>query len=300
MNIHEGMLALESTRLPIFQLLYLLEDRQYKDTFVTVRTKRAAGRVVQISQSAVSRRVNQMTLDMLQVRSVREAVEQGLDIKAMQKIARKAVFESLASNPLLEPQVLQAEQELALAQQRERKIVTGMHEEVLRRQDDVELLSALDAWGRCRDSRGDTGIVGEGINAGVVHYFEYLLYPEKMKTHTYTEQSSVQEFIGFTDYVKDCICRPDPEDNQNISKCALLQDEEGRERLYILTKTDWLIVGFKGLKDEGVRILSVVTDYKPQKFASAVQAELDNLSADRFNKLGPDRRLVVIKESVDN
>lgn len=169
-----------------------------------------------------------------------------------------------------------------------------LREEFEARRNDPSLLLALASWGRSPDLGGDRGLDSTGYNAGVVHYFEYRLIPDKSRRYTETEPLTIQGFIDYTDRITALIQDP-RSGNPGVNRSALIEDNQGRGRLLLLTRDDQLVVAFRHSKRDIMRIISVVGNEREGRFVKRVEDELnDNPETDtRLNRLGYERILTL-------
>jgi hypothetical protein len=165
------------------------------------------------------------------------------------------------------------------------KIIEKLREEL--KHPNPQLNSALNAWGRSRNKKGEIGLEDRGFNAGVIHYFEYRTSIRKNRNRFKAEHElSVDGFISHTKEYQSFLNNPSPAHNPQVEIARLLEDEKGNRRLYILTKDGDFIVGFQKT-GQPMKILSVYLDQTAQKLNKTAEEALHptERSKSRFNYL---------------
>ncbi|HEY4494150.1 MAG TPA: hypothetical protein VJB95_01840 [Candidatus Paceibacterota bacterium] len=150
-----------------------------------------------------------------------------------------------------------------------------------------KLVEALNAWGRSRNLKKESGPERKGFNAGIVHYFEYRTHLRKNKKRYKTEHTvSIDGFIIYTERYSSFIKNQNPITNPEIETARLFEDPNGNRRLYVLTKEKEFVVGFQRAGQE-MKILSVYLGQNETMLNRTADAELNSTeqARARFNHL---------------
>jgi hypothetical protein len=167
-------------------------------------------------------------------------------------------------------------------------------DELKQRKDDPEFLEAAHAWANSWDSQRSTGPDGTFFNSGLIHFFEYR--SDKVKGKRFRmikEPMTVDGFIAFTRNAQeeiDAIFKPTT-DPGHLK--ALLIDEEGNYRYYILQPNGHFIVAFWGYDNSRPLITSVTTEATPRYFNDVVYECLCEKDRGRVHHLGKNVRRII-------
>lgn len=166
--------------------------------------------------------------------------------------------------------------------------IDSIRQDLATRADDSTLTDSFDVWGASPNAEGSLNDNEQGYNAGVVHFFEYRADQEKSGRFAVQDtEMSIDAFIRRSEQLDSLLqnYETDPE----VEKYALIEDTVGQERLYVLTKKEF-IVAFKK-KGERMRVITVLPGSK--SFDKIVQSEVGNTepASARLNKLGSHRIL---------
>ncbi|NTU72787.1 hypothetical protein HGB07_01265 [Candidatus Roizmanbacteria bacterium] len=201
--------------------------------------------------------------------------------------------------PDYDGRVTEAKTALAEAETRQRDILVRLKQEVADRRDDPEFQAAMELWGRSPDSKGQRGVDGRGLNAGVIHYFEYRADKQKNGRYKNSDTAvSVQGFIDYSKKVKELIDHPNTA--PAIQAARVIKDDQGQQRIHILTKDGDKVVGFKNSGDQ-MRVITIIPGGNEKILEKDVLDELnanpdDPKETARLNHLGTGRKEISVGE----
>lgn len=198
-----------------------------------------------------------------------------------------------AALPEFADEIAAAQQDLDGAREREAAALETIKADFASRQNDPELLAAMDVWGMSPDSDNDWGEDNQGYHAGIVHYFEYRKHLEKAGRYKKEKREfGLQSYIDEAMELKGLLDNP-TEDNEDIERVAFIKDDEGQARLMILTTEGNRVICFQK-SGEPMRVVSVIPGGNPKNFEKMVGQELSpsENAKPRLNDLGANRELV--------
>ena len=201
----------------------------------------------------------------------------------------------------LETQVADLNLVLQIAEEKNRNLLNTLKEELKSRQNDPQLLDALSIWGKSPNAKGERGDDGEGFHSGIIHYFEYRAYKDKVgRFHNESEGAlSIDGFINYSTRLKPLIqTGADLSSMPEVESFARFSDEHNRERLFIMT-TDGTIVAFRSENDDMLKIKTVLANSSKarknikrfEKMVKAEATEIDN-PHNYLSFLGKERQLI--------
>lgn len=152
------------------------------------------------------------------------------------------------------------------------------------------LQKAMQVWGQAPDALGNMGPERQGYHSGIVHYFSYRAYPNKYG-RCRDWPMTVEGFVTLSQSLAAILERPRPEDNPVIDQSGIFTDEFGQRRLLVLTKDKTFINAFANA-GEPLKVVTVIPDYLPARFARDLQEELQTNDEKKLNRLGNVRRRI--------
>lgn len=313
--------VLDSRKGGVAELSLLVADPAFQERFVRVQTQAETEQLLGITQElnkAVEAQLKPLTeqaaMEALGVTDINAARRLGkawgealrgvsaVTIRDAQTERRVSIDEARTLlttqlEPTFDQRRDEAQKSLVEAAQRQRQELAQLQQEIEARADDPELIEAMEVWGRSPDSQGHRGIDGTGLNAGVIHYFEYRADLAKNGRFKKAEtELSIQGFIEYSRRIRALIDNPNPSTNPDVQTAGMIEDAQGQRRLFILTRDGDKIVGFMR-SGEPMRVITVI----PGSNEKAVQRDLtQELQADpndpketaRLNHLGTGRHSI--------
>lgn len=155
------------------------------------------------------------------------------------------------------------------------------------------LQKAMQVWSQAPDALGDMGPDRQGYHSGIVHYFSYRAYPDK-HGRCKNWPMTVEGFVTFSQSLAAVLERPRAEDNPDVDQSGMFTDESGQRRLLVLTKDKTFINAFAN-SNEPLKVVTVIPDYSPTRFARDLQEELKANDEKKLNRLGDARRTVSLE-----
>lgn len=279
------------------QLQDLLHSSQFETNFIQVQTKNEQANIDGINSELKKNVDNQLkplieaealkSLGMTDINEARKLGKQwGEALRAVTKIemdingtsmpvdintARLNLEDQLKSGTYAE-KLKTAEEELATSKQNKKGILEQLRSES--ENPSPELTEALEFWGLAPNAKGEYGEDGKGFNSGVIHYFEYRANAEKNGRFKKDDEASIEGFIEETQRLKSLLDNPSPDSNEQIEAARMLEDENGQQRLLIVTKDKEFIVAFQR-QNAPMKIISVFPGQGVDKLNKAVEEELN-------------------------
>lgn len=173
------------------------------------------------------------------------------------------------------------------AQNRSSQSLANLIEAVESRKDDSELIKVLAVWGRSPNHANERGSDDGGFNAGVIHFFEYRAFPDKLG-HNRQDNMSLDGFINRSQAVDSLVNSPETV-KPVISKSHTLRDETGKQARYLLTNAGELVIAYKEAGTERFKVVTVISGQNIQALDKRVNEEIKNpfeQRAKRLNHLG--------------
>lgn len=171
--------------------------------------------------------------------------------------------------------IQQAMTELSQAEDLERARAAAMLVNINDSKHSSRLSEALDIWGKSPNSKNDRGSDGKGYNSGVIHYFEYRADIAKNGRFKGEKSYSLENFIEYSQGLKELMENYQPEQNESIEASMLLRDSSQNERMFVLTKDKQLLVGFRHATEKAVKAVSIIPGRKIQEFDQLLKEEQD-------------------------
>lgn len=142
----------------------------------------------------------------------------------------------------------------------------------------TQIEEALTSWAKSIDPFAKDGEAAESVNAGIVHYFAYYADPIKSGRFAYLNEDrpNIDGFINYTKSFMHLLDVPDPNENDEVAKSALLSDQEGNEKLLVLTNQNLLVIGFKSSGADKMQIVTAFP-YSLVDFDRNVREELSGI-----------------------
>lgn len=152
-------------------------------------------------------------------------------------------------------------------------------QEVEIRKDDPKLITALEVWGRSPNHANERGVDGRGLNAGVIHFFEYRAFQDKSGHNR--ESLSLDNFITRSQALAALMTNP--------HHAATLEDENGKQAFTLLTASGELIIAYKEANQPSFTIVTVIPGQNESALQRRIKEEIETpveKKSKRLNYLG--------------
>lgn len=161
------------------------------------------------------------------------------------------------------------------------------------RRNDPAFLNALAVWGRAPNMKGDRGTDGRGFHAGIVHYVEYRRNADKAGRFTEQQPLTLDGFIANSEQLRAIVEKPSPEDSPAVYDFAIIEDDQGQQRLIAQTVKDTYISAIKLGSDKELRVITFIPGSERSQYLKNANKEVGPAEKDtRMNKLGNGRRVI--------